>query len=34
VREGLAYLVRERLVGIAGTDEACALQISDLLGRP
>ena len=31
VREGLAYLLRERLAGDAGADEACALQVNDLL---
>jgi len=31
VRQGLAYLVRENLVGSSRPDEAAALQVADLL---
>ena len=31
VRQGLACLVREHLVGSAGADEANALQVADLI---
>lgn len=31
LREGLDYLVRENLAGSHGDDEACALQVADLL---
>ena len=34
VEEGLAYLLREKLVGGSRTDEAGALQVADLLAGP